>query len=390
MIIPPHPEVEEIDRIAAITNPVIRNLWITDSYCKLSTVISKRTGPIANWCTFATWASKQAGQTIRGEDFKRTVETALCDDPVIERSIAIIAGLAKQLGNAHTQQHIQNSVVGILIHSTIKQTSEAVARGNKKVFEEIAREFSRFINACMGDDAYNIATINNFCTQLKDGDPPGGQAYLKSAFRRYYESLFESDLKKRTELCFLANLEIGFHEQNRLQPEIAESLDAPSANLHSLPASLFDILFPKKSILGKVLSVFRNFTPKTNLLNKELQLLMAKVQEHLRKIITAELMTLTLPPGNRLHLGRDLVATYPVNLQQLQNLELVALLARIDTTQNSLKESGATDWANLQERLHYITDLFRCYHEKTELFSEAFSIEQLTFLNEGKLPAGAL
>jgi hypothetical protein len=30
--------------------------------------MTKRLGPCANWCTFATWASRQAGQTIRGED----------------------------------------------------------------------------------------------------------------------------------------------------------------------------------------------------------------------------------------------------------------------------------------------------------------------------------
>jgi hypothetical protein len=114
------------------------------------------------------------------------------------------------------------------------------------------------------------------------------------------------------------------------------------------------------------------------------------IQGHLRRIITAELMTLTLPPSNRLRLGHDLIATYPLNLQQLERPELIELLSRIDPTQNSLKDSGAADWGNLQERLHFIADLFRCFHEKTELFKEAFTREQLTLLKAGKLPAGDL
>ena len=60
--------VDEVKRIASITDPVIRNLRITECYHRLSLAIQKRTGPGANWCTFATWASRQAGNTIRGED----------------------------------------------------------------------------------------------------------------------------------------------------------------------------------------------------------------------------------------------------------------------------------------------------------------------------------
>ena len=40
----------------------------------MSSALAARVGPSANWCTFATWASKQADQTIRTEDLARTVE----------------------------------------------------------------------------------------------------------------------------------------------------------------------------------------------------------------------------------------------------------------------------------------------------------------------------
>jgi len=62
------PQVEDVDRIAAMVNPVIRNLEITECYAELTAAMRARSGGAADWCSFATWASRQAGRTIRGED----------------------------------------------------------------------------------------------------------------------------------------------------------------------------------------------------------------------------------------------------------------------------------------------------------------------------------
>src|SRR5688572_6881699 len=101
-----------------------------------------------------------------------------------------------------------------------------------------------------------------------------------------------------------------------------------------------------------------------------------RAQYHLRRMLTAHLMMLTLPPDNCLRLGHDLVSVYPTHLKELTNADLVALLAQIDPTPNSLTQTGAIDWADLTERMHFIADMFRCYHEEKELFDAAFSIEQ--------------
>ena len=71
------PTVVDVDRITTVSDPVIRNLQITQCYHELSAALPGRTGLSANWCTFATWASKQAGQTIRKEDLARLLEEAL-------------------------------------------------------------------------------------------------------------------------------------------------------------------------------------------------------------------------------------------------------------------------------------------------------------------------
>ncbi len=78
----------------------------------------------------------------------------------------------------------------------------------------------------MNDTTFDADNLERFCAELRPGDPPDGQRYLRQAFTRYYQALFENDAKSQLELLLCANLEIGFHEQTRLQPEIAESLDA--------------------------------------------------------------------------------------------------------------------------------------------------------------------
>ena len=81
------PTVADVDRIAALADPVLRNLQITQCYCELSRAFAARTGGApANWCTFATWASKQAGQTIRKEDLARTFERLFAESPERRRA----------------------------------------------------------------------------------------------------------------------------------------------------------------------------------------------------------------------------------------------------------------------------------------------------------------
>jgi hypothetical protein len=385
----PIPAPEEVDRIAALTFPVNRNLQITTCYCELSTSFAARTGPVANWCTFATWASKQAGVTIRGEDLKRTIEDVLKKDPEIQRILSSLAMHAKLLGSGEAQQ-LQESALGKLVGSAAGRASDAVARGNKKVFEEIGREFARFISTCLNDDVYKESTIVDFCKKLVPGPPPDGQDYLRKAFTRYYIALYETDPKKRDELRLLANLEIGFHEQVRLQPEIAESLNAGLVDPQHVRDYVSNILVSSKNIWGKILYFFKWIIGKTSLFKKAIDSLVFTAEGHIRRVITANLMTLTIPPDNSLHLGQDLIADYPEDLKQLTNPELLALLAQIEPIANNPRGEGATDWSELQQRLHFIADLFRCYHETKDLFNEAFTSQQITVLKAGGLPEGPI
>src|SRR6185436_9966532 len=57
------------DIIGIKGNPVLRNLLITQCYHDLSTGLAELlSGGNANWCTFATWASKTAGCFVRKDE----------------------------------------------------------------------------------------------------------------------------------------------------------------------------------------------------------------------------------------------------------------------------------------------------------------------------------
>jgi len=125
-------------------------------------------------------------------------------------------------------------------------------------------------------------------------------------------------------------------------------------------------------------------------LDKNIDALLQLLQLRIRMVLTEHLMTLTLPPDNCLRLGRDLSVPYPTGLVELINVDLLALLAQVDPTPNSVLQTGTNDWANLQERMHYIADLFRCYHQSGELFDAAFIVSQVAAMKNGQLPEGKL
>lgn len=388
MFVPDEVTVEKIDGILSLPEPVLRNLLITQCYCELSAVFAKHMGMRANWCTFATWASKQAGQTIRHEDLQRMLVNLLKNEAGIEAAFSLIVILAKQSGAQQSFEQVRDSAMGLMVTRAASHAADAVSRGNKKVFEEIAREFSRFITSCLGDTAYDSSHIDTICQQLKPGLPPGGQEYLAKGFSSYYQALFEEDIQKKTELNLLANLLIGFHEQNRLQPEITEALNS-AIDAKQVKSDLLNKLFSGANWWIKFRLYFRRVFG-TSLLDKAIDAFVQLIQRRLRMVLTDHLMTITVPPDNCLHLGRDLSVAYPAGLRELTNTDLIALLAQVDPTPDSVLESGATDWANLPERMHYIADMFRCYHESKELFDAPFTVAQVEVMKKGRLPDGKL
>ncbi|MBW8682837.1 hypothetical protein [Chitinophaga rhizophila] len=382
------PNMADIRRIALISNPVLRNVLITQSYYELSQIIMSRTGYVANWCTFATWASKQAGQSIRKEDLQRTLEARV--DIEVLKEFQTLLSVASEMGiGASLNLRLRAMVKESLFARIVDRIAEAVAIGNKKVFEEIGFQFARFIASCFGHTEANVERCELFCREMLDGDPPDGQQYLRRAFTNYYMAFFESDEQLRLEKLLLANLEIGFHEQTRLQPEILASLNAAFTGQDTFRKEIIDFLFPPGSWRSGVRLLYLKATGKASRLEAAIDRLIMELQHLVRKQITACLMTLTFP-HERLLLSKDLQRAYPTVFTTLSCTDLVQLMTKIDTTPDSLKESGAQDWADLTDRMHFITELFRCYHFDEQLYQPAFTPAQVETMKRGEVPMGRL
>jgi hypothetical protein len=380
------PTLVEIDRIAGLSNPILRNLQITQCYYEISQSVAGLTGDCANWCTFATWASKQAGQTIRQEDLIRAFEERFYVSDEISAALETIASTLRRIG-ARLQSEVPRQAMLRAINpgAAFARAGDAVARGNKKVFEEIGREFGRFLEFFGEQSGFDPEKTARFCAGLRAGEPPEGQRLLSQAFTSYCEARFQTGQEK-AEQMLLANISAGFHEQIRLQPEIAEALNAALDNTAELKRNLMTVLLPDFYVRARA-KVLRD---QTTYLDAAFARFIREVNRLIRQVITDHLMTLHLAGTEVLRLGRDLQGTFPQQLAQIRNSELSEMLKRIDITSNSLEDSGAKDWADFTDRMHFIADFFRVYQERQQLFEAPFTTEQVELLKSGVQPGGRL
>jgi len=243
-----------------------------------------------------------------------------------------------------------------------ERASDAVARGNLKVFEEIGLQFARYL----------------------DDQQPEGDRLLTQAFAHYERLRVEEEPRRRAELALLANLEIGLHEQTRLQPEILEALDAASATELDLGRRALEGLFPSASrwwaiVRGPVAAAVGVWA-------RAIQRAASKLA---REAITDSFMVLSLP-GRVLALGTHLADAYPDVLSDPVDPELKALLAQFEPVAPAPDDCGARDWSDLHQRMHYIVHLFRAFHLSEQLGEPPFTPDQVASFGRGVIPEGDL
>jgi hypothetical protein len=381
----PVPSPEDVRRVASIANPVIRNLEITHCYSRLAAAVAARSGEGANWCTYATWASRQAGSTIRGEDLLEHLARRLEEGRWLLHPIATL--WRRLLRRGLFQRETRIGRLTAELHTpfdAFERASDSVARGNLKVFAEIGLEFARYLQACPPDGRGDGASFQRFLDRLRPGDPPDGQRYLRQAFARYELRRRESDPKTRAELAVLANLEIGCHEQARLQPEIREALDAAHATHEDLGRRALVAVFPSAARWRPV--VGRPAEAVVGVVAAGAQRAASRLA---REVVTESLMVLSLP-GRVLALGTHLADEYPETLREPAAGELTDLLARYEPVAPALDDCGARDWSDLDQRMHYIVHLFCAFHLSEELARAPFTWEQVASFTRGVVPEGEL
>lgn len=379
------PTADDVARIAAIANPVIRNLEITLCYARLSSAFATRTDEGANWCTYATWASRQAGRTIRAEDLLDMLGHKLGEHRWLLHPVTTLWRRLLRRGLFHRETRIGRLTAELHTpFDAVERASDAVARGNLKVFQEIAPEFARYLQESPVDAPAETSQFRRFLDRLRAGDPPDGQRFLRQAFARYERCRHEPNPRMRAELALLANLEVGLHEQTRLQPEIREALDAADLTHDDLGQRALGALFPSamrwSAVVRYPAGVF------AGALASGTQRASSRLA---REVITESFMVLSLP-GRVLALASHLTDEYAETLREPTSLDLINALARFEPIPPEPDDCGVQDWSDFDQRMHFIVHLFRAFHLREELFSPPFTAQQMEALSHGVVPDGEL
>lgn len=376
--------VTQANEIAAMTDPKLRNLRITQGYHDLKIALTRLFGAKnVTWCAYATWASKTAGRFIRGEEVPRFVREYL------DRAEHVGAGLSSAnaaLSAVHPDAGIHPSLIAEAIEGVLLDVTNHVGEGNLIVFEELAPLYAAMLDAFAAGPATTTAALDAFLANHFTPGPidQGGQDYLIEAFRAYHAALGEDDAIRKAELVFYGNALVGYHEQIRLQGPIEGALDAPiqdtliaactSAHRAKLPALLH-------AVVDEVVAHL-------------VMPLVTRIEEEVRELATRWLMTSVLPDAV-LALGKDvpplaLGKEFPDDLATATYPPLVELLARLDRTPNSLAGSAANDWAALIDRMNFVVDFFRSRQQDPAMYQQPFTDAQVEVIRAGGWPAGSL
>jgi hypothetical protein len=350
--------------------------------------MAARTSGLPNWCTFATWASRQAGATIRGEDFIETLGRILGERSWMLAPVRSASRVLLRRGLFQPDTRLGR--ISANIHTpfdAFERASGEVARGNLKVFAEIGAEFARFLATVPPDATENSPAFTSFASGLRRGGPPDGQDLLRESFAHYEQARREPDAGTRAAWVLLANLKIGLHEQTRLQPQIAAAVQAPLVTAEDLGARVLQALFPRA---GRWPSAAHD--PLAAAIGWIAARIRRDAVAATQEAVTRRLMVLTVPGASgflSLALGHDLDAPVPAALRAAP-VFLASFVEHYDPCPPAGTHCGASDWCDLGQRMHYIVHLFRAYAADATLFSSPFTSDEVASFRQGTVPRGPL
>jgi hypothetical protein len=352
-------------------DPILRNLKITQGYYALSRAMSTMVGGGSiSWCGFASWSSKTIGVSIREADMSNRGLLAITQSRIYQETIQRIVNLLEAAG-----------VIGIgpfdnVITQALDDGIDNLKQGNAEVYGEIGGLYSRLISALGNDVNLDLTRLAPVVAYL-DSKPSeqGGQALLRQAAENYYRARFETDPSLKAQLVLLANAQVGKHEQMRLQGCLEDFLGG------ALEQRI--VQHAQQQCCG-IATLEIAVTPIARAAGKF-------AKEEWTKLLTDLALHLNLPGNETLHLRSDVPPPlgkplYPPDLQELSNPAALAILEEFGADTPTAIGTGATDWSNLVQRMHYILVLFRSRQLESILLSEAFSSAQQSDLAAGRMP----
>jgi hypothetical protein len=372
---------DQANRIVALdSQPVLRNLLITQCYHDLSRELARVLGADnANWCTYATWASKTAGRFIRNDEVPALFRKLLEDSHGFRKGAQRVS---QGLFNFHPETGFAEFDLFDMAEETVADVSGQITAGNLKVFSELAPVFARFVHL-FDSGTFDKAGAQRLLGSLRVGPSSrDGQSLLREAFEHYTNAALESDPVLKAQHMLVANAQTGLHEQIRLQPYIAGSLNAPIENTLARIWEERSTRQASESLFGRIHALW-----------DRLGASIVRDAESVWNLFSAEeLMTLTVP-GQVLRLGDTLPpaapgkALYPEPLLELSNHDAIELLEQYDALDpKSEGDVGASNWTLLTQRMRYIIALFRSRQQEPSIQQQPFSQPQLQLLWTDQVP----
>jgi hypothetical protein len=366
---------DDITEIVAIDDPVLRNLWITQSYAdfadRLRTAIDPRNH---TWCGFAVWASATAGQSIREEELPAIVGQIITgkhefhiDAVNDELQRHWFLRFLKRLEHVHLVDAIRGALDTVRDH---------IAHGNTLVYAELAPLFVAFLERLDAgeptEEQMNSALDAVATDPIDDG--------LREAFHWYWQASRATDDAERVHAILAGNVLAVAHEQERLQDDIAASLGSGVLTAEQVLAELLPRWVP--DVLAKLIR---------GSAATEVQRLL----DDLWDSVTTELLMTLRVPGATLRLSADVPVgpggmRFPAALSTLSDVPPDSVFRSWDLTDGTGVGDAASDWARLRERMNYIVNLFRSRQQDPSLAAAPFSPEQVATMQSGQVPSGPL
>jgi hypothetical protein len=369
---------DHVRAVLAIEDRVLRNFWVTQTYADLSTGLRSSLGQTtANWCTFATWASRTVGRSLRGEELPGWLRARV----VMSNGVM---GLTREVTAAVRTAHpepwdhrILPEHVGDVLRSHFGDCASDLSDGNTEVFAEIAPVAAVFIEAHR--DETGAGAARRLVARACEGAPVyGGVNHLSQGFALWCDAVAEVDETKKSQLVLAGSLHLGAHEQNHLQGAIAGSMDMGLD--HSL-----ELL---KDRLDQCLAC----PPEVEKVVDDLLHPLAHATAEQWGDLMTELLGVIETPDGTLRLDQDVPPLRgepfaPADLHPIVVPELREALERFSRADSRGRGSRAPNWVDLTDRMNFISNLFVSRHHRRSLFDPPLDVEILGAIEADRSPS---
>ena len=376
---------DDVTEIVAIEDTVLRNLWITQTYAdfaeRLGAAIDPANHTPANhtpanhtWCGFAVWASATAGQSIREEELPAVVNEII--NGKHELHIDAVNAEVDRHWFRRFLKRLESVHLVDAIREALDNVSDHIAHGNTLVYAELAPLFVAFLDVLHdgdpSEDEMNAALDRSATDPIDDG--------LRQAFHWYWLASRTSDDTQRAHAMLAGNVLAVAHEQQRLQDDIAASLNAGVGTAGQVLAELLPRWVP--DVLAR-------------LIRGDVARAVERLLDDVWATVTTQLLMTLRVPGATLHLNADVPPgpgglRFPERLATIGDTPPDSVFRSWDLTGGTGVGDGAKDCAVLAQRMNYIVNLFRSRQQDPSLADAPFTADQVATMQSGKVPSGPL